>query len=56
VANDLSNDAAAPVCNIADSIDDNERLDDSAPVENVDNHENVNVAVENFGNHTINND
>ena len=39
----INNDAAAPVCNIADNIDHNQQLIDAAPVENV-------------GNHTINND
>ena len=43
VVGDLSNDAAAPVCNIADSIDNNDWLIDATSVENV-------------GNHAINND
>jgi hypothetical protein len=43
VANDLSNDAAAPVGNAPDNIDNKDRLDDLAPVENI-------------GNHAINND
>ena len=33
----INNDAAAPVRNIADNIDDNEQLNDAAPVENVGN-------------------
>ncbi len=37
-----NNDAAAPVRNIADNIDDNEQLNDAAPVENVGNHTNNN--------------
>jgi hypothetical protein len=38
----INNDAAAPVCNIADNIDNNEQLNDAAPVENVGNHANNN--------------
>ena len=43
LADIINNDAAAPVCNIADSIDYNEQLIDAAPVHNV-------------GNQAINND
>ena len=38
----MNNDAAAPVCNITDNIDDNEQLNDAAPVENVCNQANYN--------------
>ena len=40
VVDEQPNDAAAPVCNIADSINNNEQLidADAAPVENVSNH------------------
>jgi hypothetical protein len=38
----INNDAAAPVCNIADNNDDDEQLNDGAPVENVGNHANNN--------------
>jgi hypothetical protein len=38
VVHEQSNDTAAPVRNIADSMDNNEQLNDSAPVKNVSNH------------------
>ena len=38
VVDEQSTDVAAPVCNIADSIDNNEQLNDAAPVENISNH------------------
>ena len=43
VVGDFPNDAAAPVGNVADNIDNNDWLIDAAPVENL-------------GNHAINND
>jgi hypothetical protein len=59
-----SNDAAAPICNIADSIDNNEQQInvEAAPdcniADNIDNNEQPNDAapVENVSNHAINND
>jgi hypothetical protein len=38
VVDEQSNDTAAPVCYIADSMDNNEQLNDAAHVENVSNH------------------
>jgi hypothetical protein len=38
VVDEQSNDMAAPVCNIADSMDDNKQLSDVAPVKSLSNH------------------
>ena len=38
----INNDGAAPVCNIADNIEDHEQLNDAAPVENAGNQANNN--------------
>jgi hypothetical protein len=64
VVDEQSNDAADPICNIADSIDNNEQQinAEAAPVRNIANSMEINeqlndaAPVENVSNHVINND